>query len=304
MCKILAGLRRTSLGAHLLPPPSITRCCKASSVVFCVSVCACSASSACPQLHVHHGQERQTLWKKCCNAEKGAYLLGRICAPSLQLESTQVLPFSTYIYMYIYIRTRTHFTGPATRISCHFLELVPSLVVRCSCYKKGWKVSLPRALSQSSDVFCVAFFLSLSLSFSPCVRVQKQLVELPSWPPCRQLSPPTRHFTVRIFLCCRSVPAAQCRCPACPLELQSRCAYLPQQHSQASVRHVLQYVFLYAAVYVFFFSCLSACAIFIACGADCGSCLRRLSWSTFLDRACGASSFWAGSVCVRVCECV
>ena len=39
------------------------------------------------------------------------------------------------------------------------------------------KLSLPRALSQSSDVFCVAFFLSLS--FSHCVRVQKQLVELP-----------------------------------------------------------------------------------------------------------------------------
>ena len=71
MCKILAGLRRTSLGAHLLPPPSVTHCGQASSAVFCVAVCACSSSSSCPQLHLHHGQGRQTLWKKCCNAEKG-----------------------------------------------------------------------------------------------------------------------------------------------------------------------------------------------------------------------------------------
>ena len=72
MCKILAGLRRTSLGAHLLPPPSVTRCGQASSAVFCVAVCVCSSSSSCPQLHLHHGQGRQTLWKKRCNAEKGA----------------------------------------------------------------------------------------------------------------------------------------------------------------------------------------------------------------------------------------
>jgi hypothetical protein len=88
-------------------------------------------------------------------------------------------------------------------------------------------VSLP----QSSDVFCVAFSLSLSLSpFLPvCVYkgcfVTKQLVELPYWPPCRQLSPQTRYFTVRIFPCCQSVPSAHSRCrhsrcPACPLELK------------------------------------------------------------------------------------
>ena len=71
MCKILAGLRRTWLGAHLLAPPSITRCCKTSSAVCCVAVCASSSPSSCPQLHLHHGQGRQTLWKKCCNAEKG-----------------------------------------------------------------------------------------------------------------------------------------------------------------------------------------------------------------------------------------
>jgi hypothetical protein len=42
--------------------------------------------------------------------------------------------------------------------------------------------------------------------------------------------------------------------------------------------------------------CVSVCAIFIACGADFGSCLRRLFWSTFLDRTCGAASFWPGSI--------
>jgi hypothetical protein len=42
--------------------------------------------------------------------------------------------------------------------------------------------------------------------------------------------------------------------------------------------------------------CVSVCAIFIACDADFGSCLRRLFWSTFLDRACGADSFWPGSI--------
>jgi hypothetical protein len=60
MCEILAGLRRTSLDTHLLPPPSITRCCKASSAVFCVTVCDYSSSSSCPQLHLHHGQGRQS----------------------------------------------------------------------------------------------------------------------------------------------------------------------------------------------------------------------------------------------------
>ncbi len=29
---------------------------------------------------------------------------------------------------------------------------------------------------------------------------------------------------------CQSVPAARCRCPACPLELQARCAYLARKH--------------------------------------------------------------------------
>jgi hypothetical protein len=42
--------------------------------------------------------------------------------------------------------------------------------------------------------------------------------------------------------------------------------------------------------------CVSVCAIFIVCGADFGSCLRRLLRSTFLDRACGAASFWPGSI--------
>jgi len=164
MCKILAGLRRTSLGAHLLPPPSITRCCKASSVVFCVSVCACSASSACPQLHVHHGQERQTLWKKCCNAEKGAYLLGRICAPSLQLESTQVLPFSTYIYIYIYIYEHAHILpGLRRAFLVTFLNWFhPSLFDALVTRRDGKCRSLAPSLSLVT--FSVLLFFSLSLS--------------------------------------------------------------------------------------------------------------------------------------------
>ena len=100
------------------------------------------------------------------------------CLVSLQLESTQVLPFSIYIY------TNTHTFYRAC--GAHILSLSGTgSIPRCcnkacpSCYQKGWKVSLPRALSQSSDVFCFAFFLSLSLSFFPCVCVQKQLVELP-----------------------------------------------------------------------------------------------------------------------------
>jgi hypothetical protein len=82
-----------------------------------------------------------------------------------------------HIYIYIYIQTRTYFTGPAARISCHFLELVPSLVVPTRplllvTRRDGKCPSLAPSLSLVTFSVLLSLSLSLSLSFSPCVRAQ------------------------------------------------------------------------------------------------------------------------------------
>jgi len=40
---------------------------------------------------------------------------------------------------------------------------------------------------------------------------------------------------------CQSVPAARCRCPACPLELQTRCAYLARKHPKGICFSICSY---------------------------------------------------------------
>ena len=55
------------------------------------------------------------------------------------------------------------------------------------------------------------------------------------------LSPKTRRFAGGFFQDCQSVPAAHCRCPACPLELQSRCAYLARKHPKGICFSICSY---------------------------------------------------------------
>ena len=72
---------------------------------------------------------------------------------------------------------------------------------------------------------------------------------------------------------CQSVPAARCRCPACPLELQTRCAYLAHKHPKGICSSICSCTRPFMPFSCHAYPCVH---IFTACGAHFGSCLRHL----------------------------